>query len=186
VKKKLEFYTDHMYNHPSNVTCDEEMKEVSSNEARKVIITLAISAVVAVILFCVGQTGFRSKLEVGTIASSITTACAIVVFFMYVVIRIRGSTCIQKDMACEDIEDIKTPVFQAINWATSFVALAVALPMIRARDGAWSIIGTNVAITLLGCGLAVAAGSYIEHALRPALCTRPPVVSVPAAPRDQK
>ena len=172
-----------MYNHPSNVTCD---KEVYRNEARKVSITLAISAVVAVILICVGQTGFRSKLEVGTIASSIIAACAIVVFFVYVVIRTRGTTCLQKDMACGEIGDIKRPVIQAINWATSFVSLAVVLPMYRAHDGAWSIIGTNVVITLLGCGLAAAAGSYIEHALRPALCTQPPVASVSAAPSAEK
>jgi len=55
----------------------------------------------------------------------------------------------------------------------SFVALAVVLHMSRAEAGAWKMVGSYFGISLVGFFLMTVAGAYVDHALRPVLCTPP-------------
>ena len=164
----MAYYRCVPHNDSMQNVCDTESY---TRQAKHVSMGLAVAAVVAVVLVCLGQS--TRRLETGTIACSITAACAVVLFFSYVTVTTQRTPCLQKDMKCEAVDDIKVPMMQAVNWMASFVALAVVLHMSRAKAGAWKMVGSYFGISLVGFGLMTAAGAYVDHALRPVLCTPP-------------
>jgi len=134
-------------------------------QAKNVAQFLFVLVITSVIIVCIQQSGLQARLEMGTIACSVSAAAAVVAFFSYVTVTTQRTPCLRDDLRCGDDEKIKSPAVQAINWMASFIALGVVLHMYRQQSGVWHLIGAYAAISLLGVSAAMGFSAYVDHAL---------------------